>query len=58
MNFIAPPLQVLSKVDVRKQKAKWMEKGRKPEGNSRQLYRKQEDDGNKKSPGISRTFLQ
>ena len=58
MNFIAPPLQVWSKGDGRKQEVKWMEKGRKPDGDNRQLYWKVADSGQKKSPGISRTFLQ
>jgi len=57
MNFIAPPLQVWSKVDGRKQEVKWMEKGRKPDGKNRQLYRKVADSGHKISPAISRTFL-
>jgi len=57
MNFIAPPLQVWSKVDGRKQQVKWMEKLRELEGKNRQLYRKVADSGHKISPAISRTFL-
>jgi hypothetical protein len=57
MNFIAPPLQVWSKVDGRKQQVKWMEKLRELEGKNRQLYRKVADSGHKISPAISRNFL-